>query len=44
MDYIYVGSSKVIRGGSWNNIAIGCLSAERSYYSPNSCDVLVGFR
>ncbi|MEK6645740.1 MAG: hypothetical protein AABY84_03585 [Candidatus Firestonebacteria bacterium] len=42
--YISVGSSKVIRGGSWNNIAIGCRSAERSYYSPNSCDVLVGFR
>ena len=38
------GSSRVHRGGSWNDLARYCRSADRSLYSPGSRDFNLGFR
>ncbi|MFH1824478.1 MAG: formylglycine-generating enzyme family protein, partial [Candidatus Firestonebacteria bacterium] len=38
------GTSKVLRGGSWHNIANNCRSALRNYNSPDLRYVDVGFR
>jgi len=39
-----LGSSKVVRGGSWKNDAEQCHSAYRSSRKPDSCSSDVGFR
>ena len=38
------GTSKVHRGGSWNNIARYCRSAIRYYHTPSNRSYLIGFR
>jgi formylglycine-generating enzyme required for sulfatase activity len=38
------GALRVIRGGSWSNVARGCRSAERFWYDPSNQYVLLGFR
>ena len=38
------GSSRVVRGGSWNNIAAGCRVALRNLYTPTSSYFYIGFR
>lgn len=38
------GSSRVLRGGSWYNSAVGCRSAYRSYGGPASRNKYNGFR
>ena len=38
------GSHRVIRGGGWNSKALECRSAFRSYYSPSSNHISIGFR
>lgn len=38
------GTSRVLRGGSWNNTATGCRSAYRGYIPPVSTSSVVGFR
>ena len=39
-----VGNIRVLRGGSWNDDAINCRSANRSRNSTDSWDSIVGFR
>ncbi|HBH50631.1 MAG TPA: hypothetical protein DDY91_01930 [Planctomycetaceae bacterium] len=39
-----VGSSRVVRGGSWYGGVIYCRSAYRSHYDPVSRDYYIGFR
>ncbi len=38
------GSSRVFRGGSWNNIAGYARCADRSFYAPTGADFGIGFR
>ena len=38
------GSSRVIRGGSWINIAIQCCITNRDYYSSSTRNTNLGFR
>ncbi|MDO4629772.1 MAG: formylglycine-generating enzyme family protein, partial [Planctomycetia bacterium] len=38
------GSYRVFRGGSWNRNALSCRSANRSYNSPESRLIVLGFR
>jgi formylglycine-generating enzyme required for sulfatase activity len=38
------GNFRVLRGGSWSNSAWGLRSASRNYYSPDSRNVISGFR
>lgn len=38
------GQEKVLRGGSWVNIPLGCRSAARAQYKPNDKFPYVGFR
>jgi len=39
------GPTRVIHGGSWNDSARGCRSADRNYYDyPGCCDSVIGFR
>ena len=38
------GSNRVIRGGSWFNLAIGCRAANRNSITPDSRRSLLGFR
>ena len=40
----YVGSHRVLRGGSWDYRAIDCQSTSQLRYSPSSCGFDVGFR
>ncbi|PIE75206.1 MAG: hypothetical protein CSA18_01055 [Deltaproteobacteria bacterium] len=41
---ILKGSNRVIRGGSWNNNARNCRSANRNNKSPGNTNNNVGFR
>ncbi|MBO7392063.1 MAG: formylglycine-generating enzyme family protein, partial [Verrucomicrobia bacterium] len=38
------GSTRLIRGGCWNEVAIFCRSAFRNYTTPASSDSYIGFR
>lgn len=38
------GTNRVIRGGSWLDVADGCRSANRFYFNPNLGNGVVGFR
>ena len=38
------GSYRVFRGGSWNDYAVYCRSANRHYYSPGYRYFSLGFR
>jgi formylglycine-generating enzyme required for sulfatase activity len=39
-----VGSSRVVRGGSWINNDINCRSANRNYNDPDYRNNNIGFR
>ncbi|KAA0230092.1 hypothetical protein EDS67_08620 [candidate division KSB1 bacterium] len=39
-----VGSNRVLRGGSWNNNAQNCRSANRNWNSPDNRNNNIGFR
>jgi formylglycine-generating enzyme required for sulfatase activity len=39
-----VGSNRVIRGGSWNNNAINCRTANRNNNTPDNRNNNLGFR
>jgi formylglycine-generating enzyme required for sulfatase activity len=38
------GSARVLRGGSWYNLAWGCRSAYRINITPDDRDGIIGFR
>jgi formylglycine-generating enzyme required for sulfatase activity len=38
------GSNRVYRGGSWNDYAILCRAADRSYFTPDHWNNWIGFR
>jgi formylglycine-generating enzyme required for sulfatase activity len=38
------GSNRVCRGGSWSSTAVGCRSAYRSWRTPESRIIYLGFR
>ncbi len=38
------GSTRVLRGGSWNHFAVHCRSADRYWNFPSYCSFSVGFR
>jgi formylglycine-generating enzyme required for sulfatase activity len=40
----YIGSSRVLRGGSWFAGADSCRSADRRHDAPGSADLVTGFR
>jgi formylglycine-generating enzyme required for sulfatase activity len=39
-----MGSNRVIRGGSWVNLAGNCRSAQRVRFSPTNRNIFIGFR
>ncbi len=39
-----LAKTKLLRGGSWNNIPRSCRSAYRNHYQPDYADLNVGFR
>ncbi len=44
MDNSYKGDNRVNRGGSWNNNAQNCRSANRNNNSPDNSNNNIGFR
>jgi formylglycine-generating enzyme required for sulfatase activity len=38
------GPGRVIRGGCWNNVGLGCRSANRSWHAPSGQNLYLGFR
>jgi len=38
------GFGRVVRGGSWSNVAVSCRSANRTFKNPGSMDYNYGFR
>ena len=44
MDNSYIGDNRVNRGGSWNNNAQNCRSANRNNNSPGNSNNNIGFR
>ncbi len=39
-----LGDNRVLRGGSWSNLARFCRSANRNWFKPGRCNINFGFR